>query len=96
MIKPHNGVRASALRSVIWRKSRYSNPSGNCVEMAELPAGEVAVRNSRFPDGPALVFTSAEWDAFLRGAREGDFGSADPADRAGHLSLREASPFDRP
>jgi hypothetical protein len=79
MIKPYNGVRASVLRSVIWRKSRYSNPSGNCVEMAELPAGDVAVRNSRFPDGPALVFTPAEWDAFLRGARDGDFGSPDQA-----------------
>ncbi len=70
----YNGVRASRLRSVSWRKSRHSNPSGNCVEAAELPAGGVAVRNSRFPDGPALVFTRAEWDAFVRGARDGDFG----------------------
>jgi len=80
MIKPYNGVRASALRSVIWRKSRYSNPSGNCVEMAQLPAGGVAVRNSRFPDGPALVFTTAEWDAFVCGTRDGDFGSPDLAE----------------
>jgi len=96
MIKPYNGVRASALRSVIWRKSRYSNPSGNCVEMAELPAGEVAVRNSRFPDGPALVFTPAEWDAFLRGARDGDFGSPDPVRPAEGAKLwpqKEGLPF---
>jgi len=32
------------------------------------------VRNSRHPDGPALVFTAAEWDAFLSGARDGEFG----------------------
>lgn len=96
MIHARNGVRASALRTAIWRKSRYSNPSGNCVEMAELPAGEVAVRNSRFPDGPALVFTPAEWDAFLRGAKDGDFGVADPmrpADDADCLSQREVWPF---
>jgi hypothetical protein len=68
-----NGVQASRLSRAAWRKSRYSNPSGNCVEAAQLPAGEVAVRNSRYPDGPALIFTSAEWEAFLLGARAGDF-----------------------
>lgn len=73
MNQPHNGAPASAIHSVTWRKSSHSNPSGNCVEAAELPAGGVAVRNSRFPDGPALVFTTAEWDAFVQGARDGDF-----------------------
>jgi len=68
-----NGVRASLLWGARWRKSSYSNPSGNCVEAALLTDG-VAVRNSRFPDGPALVFTGAEWDAFLRGVKGGDFG----------------------
>ena len=68
-----NGVQASLLPAAAWRKSSYSNPSGNCVEAAPLTDG-VAVRNSRFPDGPALVFTEAEWAAFLRGVKEGDFG----------------------
>jgi hypothetical protein len=68
-----NGVRASLLPGATWRKSSYSNPSGNCVEAALLDEG-VAVRNSRFPDGPALIFTGAEWDAFLRGVQGGDFG----------------------
>jgi hypothetical protein len=68
-----NGVRASLLRAAAWRKSSYSNPSGNCVEAAKV-GNDVAVRNSRFPDGPALVFTPAEWDAFLRGVKDGDFG----------------------
>jgi hypothetical protein len=72
-----NGVQASRLREVAWHKSPYSNPSGNCVEAAQLPAGAMAVRNSRYPDGPALVFTKAEWDAFLLGAKDGDFDSAD-------------------
>ena len=68
-----NGMAASELTGVAWRKSRHSNPSGNCVEFAELETGEVAVRNSRFPEGPALVFTPAEWEAFVNGARDGDF-----------------------
>ena len=68
-----NGVQASLLGDAAWRKSSYSNPSGNCVEAAEL-AGGVALRDSRFPDGPALVFASAMWDAFLRGVKGDDFG----------------------
>ena len=68
-----SGVQASPLRPAAWRKSSYSSPSGNCVEAAEL-AGGVELRNSRFPDGPALVFTGAEWDAFLRDVKAGSFG----------------------
>jgi hypothetical protein len=57
-----------------WIKSSFSGPTGgNCVEVAFLTGGQIAVRNSRDADGPALVFTSAEWDAFLRGARGGEF-----------------------
>ncbi len=57
-----------------WIKSSFSGPTGgNCVEVAFLADGEVAVRNSRHPDGAALIFTNAEWDAFLRGARGGEF-----------------------
>ena len=68
-----NGVSATELGGVQWRKSTKSNPSGNCVEAGPLADG-VAVRNSRFPDGPALVFTEAEWAAFVLGVKEGDFG----------------------
>ena len=34
------------------------------------------MRNSRHPDGPALIFTTAEWDAFIGGARDGEFGTS--------------------
>jgi Domain of unknown function (DUF397) len=56
-----------------WRKSSFSNGQSNCVEVAFLPDGEVAVRDSKNPDGAALVFTPGEWDAFIAGARNGEF-----------------------
>ena len=60
-----------------WIKSSYSGPTGgNCVEVAFLADGSVAMRNSRDPDGPALVFTGAEWAAFVGGARDGEFSRA--------------------
>ncbi len=69
-----NGVSAPELPPLRWQKSRRSNPSGNCVELAELPDGAgIAVRNSRHPDGPALIYTVDEIAAFVLGARDGDF-----------------------
>lgn len=69
-----NGVSAAALPPLRWQKSRRSNPSGNCVEMAKLPGGAgIAVRNSRDPDGPALIYTVDEIAAFIHGANDGDF-----------------------
>ncbi|MCX4092617.1 DUF397 domain-containing protein [Nocardia sp. alder85J] len=56
-----------------WRKSTFSNPSGNCVEVADLANGLVAMRNSRDPEGAVLVYTRPEIDAFLRGAKSGEF-----------------------
>lgn len=71
----YNGMPAAELHGVRWQKSRYSNSQGNCVEFAELPSGEVAVRNSRHPEGPALIYTLDEFAALIRGARAGDFDS---------------------
>jgi hypothetical protein len=73
---------AGSAAQLAWRKSRRSNASGNCVEVARLPQGAgVAIRNSRNPEGPALVFTRDEIAAFVAGVREGDFDDI-VADRA--------------
>ena len=69
----YNGIEATALEGAVWQKATYSNPTGNCVELAMLADGRIAVRNSRHPAGPALVYERAELDAFLRGAKAGEF-----------------------
>jgi hypothetical protein len=54
-----------------WRKSSRSGVNG-CVEVAYID-DRVAVRDSKDRQGPMLVFTHAEWDAFLSGVRDGEF-----------------------
>ncbi len=73
MHEARNGMPAADLSDVAWRKSRHSNSQGTCVELAILPGGAVAVRNSRHSDSPALIYTPAEMDAFIRGAKDGEF-----------------------
>lgn len=58
---------------VNWVKSSLSFANGNCVEVADLPGGGVGVRNSRDITGPVLRFTPDEWQAFVGGARNGEF-----------------------
>ena len=56
-----------------WIKSSLSFSNGNCVEVASMSAGEIGVRDSKDPEGPVLRFTPDEWQAFLGGARNGEF-----------------------
>ena len=58
---------------VTWKKSTRSNGSGDCVEMACLSDGSSAVRDSKYPDGPVLMFTPSAWGAFIGGAKDGEF-----------------------
>lgn len=61
------------LSNARWRKSTRSNNGGNCVEVADNLPGVVAVRDSKNPDGPALVYTRDCWDTFLSGLKGGTF-----------------------
>lgn len=69
--KIHNGMPATDVPGAVWQKSTYSNPSGNCVEMTRLADGRVAVRNSRFPEGAALIYSATEFRAFVAGTKAG-------------------------
>ncbi len=70
----HFAPNAGDLRTkVAFRKATASNPSGNCVTVAELVDGRVAVGHSAAPNGTAILYTPAEWDAFLDGAKAGEF-----------------------
>jgi hypothetical protein len=55
-----------------WKTSTRSGNSGNCVEVAETPDA-IGVRDSKDRSGPTLVFTKAEWCAFIEGVRLGEF-----------------------
>ncbi|AXK87425.1 DUF397 domain-containing protein [Nocardia farcinica] len=56
-----------------WFKSSHSGGNDNCLEVAFLDGGMVGVRDSKDPSGGVLVFTPAEWDAFLNGVQGGEF-----------------------
>ena len=73
MVIMYNGMLAAELGDVSWQKSGHSNPNGECVELAALSTGEIAMRNSRFPVGPVLLYTQAEITAFLAGVKDGEF-----------------------
>ncbi|WP_413807448.1 DUF397 domain-containing protein [Streptomyces sp. OE57] len=67
----HTTRNASALTG--WFKSSHSGGSnGDCVEIARGHA-DVPVRDSKNPDGPALVFEPSAWSAFVSGVKRGEF-----------------------
>lgn len=68
-----NGTPASHIAGATWRKSSRSGAQGNCVEVTPLGGGRIAVRNSRFPGGPALVYSREEMSAFVAAAKAGEF-----------------------
>ncbi len=61
------------LTDAIWFKSSRSSANGQCVEVATNLPGVVAVRDTKNRDGGTLVFTDAEWAAFVAGAKDGEF-----------------------
>jgi len=56
-----------------WFKSSLSMGDGQCVEVAHLPGGGMAVRDSKDRSKPAHSYTRDEWLAFIGGAKNGEF-----------------------
>jgi hypothetical protein len=54
------------LSRAVWRKSTRSNNGGACAEVATNLPGIAAIRDSKDPDGPVLIFSTADWQAFIR------------------------------
>ncbi|MEV7771543.1 DUF397 domain-containing protein [Kitasatospora sp. NPDC086791] len=56
-----------------WRKSSFSGAQSECIEFAVGLPGAVPVRDSKDPDGPALLFAADAWSSFLAGVKSGEF-----------------------
>ncbi|MET9614656.1 DUF397 domain-containing protein [Kitasatospora indigofera] len=63
------------LTGALWRKSSHSDNGGQCVEVAPGFPGLMPVRDSKDPEGPALVFPAGAWQAFVAAAARGEFGA---------------------
>lgn len=72
-MKPH--IESASAAGLGWVKSSHSGNNGNCVEVAVLPDGNRALRDSKDPHGPALVFPPAAFHAFTRAAIAGELGT---------------------
>lgn len=66
-----NGMPAGLLGAHGWERPWSSPNGGDCVEVKRLPDGRVAFRQSKDPDGPALIYEVNEISAFLRGVKRG-------------------------
>ncbi|MEV0229456.1 DUF397 domain-containing protein [Nonomuraea sp. NPDC050786] len=61
------------LKNAAWRKSSFSGDNGNCLEVAQLPGGRVAIRDTERPDMHPFVVSGSVWAAFTSGAKAGEF-----------------------
>lgn len=72
MNDPKADLYACDLTRAIWRKASASGAEHDCVEVAELPGGARAVRDSKNPGRAPLRFTASEWTAFRKGVIAGE------------------------
>jgi hypothetical protein len=65
-------VECAALGGAAWRKSSYrGSDGGECVEVAAIPNHRVAIRDSKNPEGPALLLSPTAFAAFVSAASAG-------------------------
>ena len=69
----YNGMPASSLDGAKWQASHGVPGHVGRVELAMLPGGRIAMRNSQDPGGPALIYTYDEIEAFINGTKDGEF-----------------------
>jgi hypothetical protein len=70
------GTTRADVSQASWHKSSFSNLNGNCIEISRLRPDRIGIRDTKDNgNGPVLIFTDAEWEAFLAGAKEGQFDS---------------------
>ncbi len=71
-----HGVRAEDITRAAWQKSSHSGFNNSCFEIARLRSDRIGVRDTKDNgSGPVLVFNQSEWNAFLAGAKDGEFDS---------------------
>lgn len=67
------GVAVDQLDGAVWRKSNRSGTQGECVEVSLNLPDIVAVRDSKDPNGPKLIFAPRKWASFVTAVREDSF-----------------------
>ena len=73
MPSPDNTADTLPNSALTWTKASASTANGNCVELAVLPDGYVAMRDSKDPNGPRLKFSPTAFTQFADGMRDGVF-----------------------
>ena len=74
MVHYVNGMAANEIESNgFWQKAEASQGIQACAELRHLDDGQVAIRNSRYPKGPALILTTDETRALIDGVKRGEF-----------------------
>lgn len=65
------------LTGATWFKSSHSQSGGQCIEVADCFPGSVPVRDSKDPEGPALIFPAVAFAAFVGAVKAGEFAEGE-------------------